>query len=120
MEIKKKQIEKINKIIERSNAFVNELMAKRTDKPNAIKIPSLNKTSINISISGYKREFFNENTKKMDKTPVREKEEKQTLVSNATLLGADIEVKSISCKESPKKLYLKRQTEKLKSLSKKK
>lgn len=59
MEIKKKQIDKINKIIERSNAFVNELMAKRTDKPNALKIPSLNKTALNITMSGYKREFFN-------------------------------------------------------------
>lgn len=120
MEIKKKQIDKINKIIERSNAFVNELMAKRTDKPNALKIPSLNKTALNITMSGYKREFFNQNTKKVEKTPVREKDQKQTLVSNATLLGSDMEVRSISCKNSPKKLYLKRQTQKLKSLSKKK
>lgn len=55
MEIKKKQIDKINKIIERSNAFVNELMAKRTDKPNSLKIPSLNKTAINITTTGYKK-----------------------------------------------------------------
>ena len=33
-DVKKKHIEKITKIIERSNAFVNELMTRRTNPPN--------------------------------------------------------------------------------------
>jgi hypothetical protein len=37
-EVKKRQIEKITKIIERSNAFVNELMArKNTSESGALK-----------------------------------------------------------------------------------
>ena len=45
-ELKKKQIDKINKIIERSNAFVNELMVKKQEKA---KMPSLNKTAVTPS-----------------------------------------------------------------------
>lgn len=45
-ELKKKQIDKINKIIERSNAFVNELMVKKQEKA---KMPSLNKTAMTPS-----------------------------------------------------------------------
>lgn len=65
MEVKRKQIDKINKIIERSNAFVNELMAKRNEKPSSFKPPSLGKTTLNLSMSGYKRELFNENSKRL-------------------------------------------------------
>ncbi len=52
-EIKKKQIEKINKIIERSNEFVNELMARKNNdhilkkiapKPNIANISMYNET----------------------------------------------------------------------------
>lgn len=51
-ELKKKQIDKINKIIERSNAFVNELMVKKQEKA---KMPSLSKTTVPSKFTFYLR-----------------------------------------------------------------
>ena len=99
-------------------------MSKRMEKPSGnSKILSLGKTTLNLSLgSSYKREFCNENNKKLERTPVREKEDKDrlTLATNGTLLSAEIEAIRERSRDSPKKLYLKRQPEKLKSLSKKK
>ena len=61
---KKKQIEKINKIIERSNEFVNELMARKNNEQILKKIAPKPNITANISM-------YSETTKKMMKeTPI--------------------------------------------------
>lgn len=59
-EIKKKQIEKINKIIERSNEFVNELMARKNNDHILKKIAPKPNIAANISM-------YTENHKKVIK-----------------------------------------------------
>ena len=108
-ELKKKQIDKINKIIERSNAFVNELMVKKQEKA---KMPSLNKTAMTPIITG-KLESNNENTGKQDRfkeEPMRRKEPSY----HATITAA------VSLKESPTKARPQIPIDKLRSLSRKK
>lgn len=116
-ELKKKQIDKINKIIERSNAFVNELMVKKQEKA---KMPSLNKTTmtpgsmcLDAVISGKGDTNNNENTGKQDRTredPARRKEPSY----HATITAV------VSLKESPTKMRAALPADKLRSLSRKK
>lgn len=115
-ELKKKQIDKINKIIERSNAFVNELMVKKQEKA---KMPSLNKTSMTPSSSDYytaltgKLESNNENTGKQDRHREDATRRKEPSF-HATITTA------VSLKESPTKMRAQLPIDKLRSLSRKK
>jgi hypothetical protein len=45
-EVKKRQIEKITKIIERSNAFVNELMARKNNDKKYLNLAKVNSSMI--------------------------------------------------------------------------
>lgn len=45
-EVKKRQIEKITKIIERSNAFVNELMARKNNDKKYLNSAKVNSSMI--------------------------------------------------------------------------
>ena len=62
-DLKKKHIDKITKIIERSNAFVNELMTRRQNENRSHKYTTSSK--LNASM------FGNENVKKLSKDAPR-------------------------------------------------
>ena len=49
-DVKKRQIQKITKIIERSNAFVNELMARKNNEKKLLQGSKINGHQQNISM----------------------------------------------------------------------